>query len=575
MAEEAISKPIHDVQVDRHVSVPMRDGTILRADVYRPTAEGQYPVVLERVAYELIDRCTVNGEFFAQHGYVFVGQSVRGRFGSGGRFEPMRDDAWGANQDGYDSVEWAGAQPWSDGNVGMADGSYSGLTQYLVAPTRPPHLKALFARQADTGWYGGHNYRGGAHDLGRRREWALKQTLIQLEHETAPPGTEEARERLSKAVDEIETWYWHLPLKSCPPLEGLADWYFDILEHPEDGPYWQPVDIVPMFAEIDVPIYHLGGWFDMFVKGTLRAFQGIREQGRTAACRQAQRVTIGPWVHGQSNIGRQRTSELDFGPAAAFDQREHWLRWYDYWLKGVDTGIMELPPVRVFLMGANRWLDLTVWPPPDVTYQPIYFREGTGQTEASLNSGGLTFAAPAAAEQPDSFVYDPADPVRSLIKGQELWPTDHRPVEGQMLTYTSDVLERDVTVVGPVKAILHALSSAPDTDWVVRLCDVWPDGRSMSVCDGILRSRYRNSLARAELMTPGQLYQLEVELTPTAQVFQTGHRMRVEVTSSDFPRADRNLNTGGPFGEEVQGQAAVNTIFHDAMRPSQLVLPIS
>ena len=276
------------------------------------------------------------------------------------------------------TTRWSG-RPRSRGRTatsGWPTAPIRAWTQYLVAPTRPPHLKALFARQADTGWYGGHNYRGGAHDLCRRRKWSFEQVLIQLEHRTAPPGVAAARARLREALDEIERWYWHLPLKSCPPLEGLADWYFDILDHPEDGPYWQPMNIVPHFGEIDVPIFHLGGWFDMFISGTLRMFQGVREQGRTEACRAAQRVVIGPWQHGQANIGQQQTGEVDFGAAAAFDQNEYWLRWYDYWLKGVDTGIMELPPVRVFLMGANRWLDLAAWPPPDVTYQPIYFPGG-------------------------------------------------------------------------------------------------------------------------------------------------------------------------------------------------------
>lgn len=576
MREELASKPVHTIEVERYVPVPMRDGTILRADVYRPKAQGQYPVVLERVAYELIDRCTENGEFFAQHGYVFVGQSVRGRFGSGGRFDPMRDDAWGLRRrDGYDSVEWAGTQVWSDGKVGMADGSYSGLTQYLVAPTRPPHLKAMFAREADTGWYSGHNYRGGAHDLARRRKWALEQVLIQLEHDNCVPGSADARARLSKALDEIDTWYWHLPLKSCPPLEGLADWYFDILDHPEDGPYWQATDIVPLFSEINVPIFHLGGWFDVFVKGTLRAFQGVQEYGKTELCRKSQKLTIGPWMHGQANIGQQRTGELDFGRLAAFDQKDYWLRWYDYWLKGVDTGVMELPAARIFVMGANRWLDFEAWPPQEVAYKPLYFREGVGKTESSLNTGRLTLAPPSMDEQPDSFVYDPADPVLSLLNDIDLAPKDHRFIEGRMLTYTSDVLEQDMTVVGPLKAVLYTVSSAPDTDWVVRLCDVWPDGRSMSVCDGILRARYRNSLARPELMIPEKLYQMDVELTPTAQVFLASHRLRIEVTSSDFPRSDRNLNTGGIFGEEVQGKAAVNKIFHDPMRPSHIVLPLA
>ena len=225
-------------------------------------------------------------------------------------------------------------------------------------------------------------------------------------------------------------------------------------------------------------------------------------------------------------------------------------------------------------MGANRWLDSEAWPPAGAVATPLHLREGSGRDAASLNNGRLTLAPPDDAERPDSFVYDPADPVPSLLIYPELGPRDHRPVEGRMLTYTTDPLERDLTVVGPVRAVLHGLSSAPDTDWVVRLCDVWPDGRSLSVCDGILRARFRDSLERPTLLHPGRLYRFEVDLWATAQVFAAGHRIRVQVTSSDFPRYDRNLNTGGPFGEEVRGRAAVNTVFHDAARASHVVLPV-
>jgi putative CocE/NonD family hydrolase len=319
---------------------------------------------------------------------------------------------------------------------------------------------------------------------------------------------------------------------------------------------------------------HLSGWFDCFLDGTLRAFSGIRAHGKTETCRANQRLIIGPWIHGPSRTSERKAGDLDFGPNAEFDLETYRLRWYDYWLKGIENGIMNDPPIRIFLMGANRWLNLETWPPPAVTYQPIYFQQGTGTSAASLNNGGLSFEPPSATESADSYQYDPENPIPSLITYPQLGPTDHRAVEGRMLTYTSQLLEKDLTVVGPIKAILYATSSALDTDWVVRLCDVWPDGRSISVCDGILRARYRNSLAQPELMNPGEVYRFEIDLWSTAQVFQAGHRIRVEVTSSDFPRYDRNLNTGGPFGEEIQGQVAINTIFHDAERASHILLPI-
>jgi putative CocE/NonD family hydrolase len=225
-------------------------------------------------------------------------------------------------------------------------------------------------------------------------------------------------------------------------------------------------------------------------------------------------------------------------------------------------------------MGANRWLELDSWPPAGVTYRPLFLHQGTGPGVGSLNGGGLSFDRPDASEAPDSFTYDPRQPVPSLIVYPQLGPKDHRPVEDRVLTYTSAVLEADLVVAGPVTAVLHAASSAPDTDWVVRLCDVWPDGRSMSVCDGILRARHRESLTQATLLRPDEVYEFRVDLWSTAQVFKAGHRLRVHVTSSDFPRYDRNLNTGGPFGTESHSAVATNTVFHDAVRSSHLSLPI-
>jgi putative CocE/NonD family hydrolase len=567
-----VSEPIYEFEAEQKVAVPMRDGTRLRADVYRPRPQGQYPVLVGRVGYKLrdwpMDFYTPTGEYYARRGYVVVWQNVRGTFASEGQFHPYRDDGWSVRQDGYDTVEWAARQPWSDGMVGMLGASYSGLTQYLAAPTRPPHLKALFVQM---GWGSAraNMFRGGVYQLAIVPWWPLGMVLHHLQGETAPAGTSAARSRLEKTLAELESRYRHLPLKSLLPLEGLADWYHEALDHPEEGPYWRPTDFATQYGQVEVPILHWNGWFDYRLDATLNSFVGVRTHGRSERCRRGQRLIIGPWGHLSAPVG-----ELDYGPEAVLDGDAHRLRWYDYWLKGVDNGVMEEPAVRVFLMGRNRWLEMADWPPNEVAHRPMFFREGTGPSEASLNNGLLTFERPAGAEETDSFVYDPEDPIPSLRTFEDPGPQDCRSIEGRVLTYTSEVLERDLTVIGPVKAVLYGRSSARDTDWVVRLCDVWPDGRSMSVCDGILRARYRESFEREELMVPGQVHRFEVDMWATAQAFQAGHRLRVQVTSSDFPWYDRNLNTGGPFGEEVRGQAAVNTVLHDALRPSHVVLPV-
>jgi uncharacterized protein len=574
MQSQNISLPSYDVHMERQVPIPMADGTILRADVYRPSASGRYPVLVERVAYTLEDRCRFFGEYYASRGYVVVGQNVRGRFLSDGVFAPFRDDGWGEHRDGYDTILWVGKQSWSNGAVGMLDGSYSAGTQYLLAPTRPTALKALFAREGLSNIYRDFVFRGGAYQLRQHREWTIENELEVCQALPPSPGRADMQTRLQQALAHMDQWYRHLPLQSCPPLEGLAPWYFEDLRHPEDGPYWWSMNLARMFHEVDIPILHLGGWFDLFQESTLNCFQGIQMYGKTEICRANQRLIIGPWIHGPGQIGQCSVGELDFGPEAVFDLFAYRLQWYDYWLKGIQNGIMESAPVHVFLMGANCWLDAQNWPLPEIHYQLAYLHHGTGQTEASLNNGDLTFTLPGEEEFAESFLYDPAVPVESLLSRPLLGPRDHRSVEGRMLTYTSPPLEQDLTVVGPVKAILYATSSAPDTDWVVRLCDVWRDGRSMSVCDGILRARYRDSLAQPTLMHPGQIYRFEIDLQATAQVFQAGHQLRVEVTSSDFPRYDRNLNTEETFGTGSHGQVASNTVFSGGSRASYILLPI-
>jgi putative CocE/NonD family hydrolase len=502
-----------------------------------------------------------------------VAQDVRGAFASEGRFYFGRNDGWDVHRDGFDTIEWAAQQPWSNGKVGMTGACGTGMTQFQVAPTNHPAMKALFVMIG--GVEKNYYYRDNVYRLSLNRNMPFWFYLSQLQHETAPPGSETVRARLeatSQDPEQIQSWFKHLPLKSYPPAEGMGDWFFKALEHPEDGPYWQANDVAHKFNEIEVPILHVAGWFDFALGANLRYFSGIQRNGRTEACRKAQRLIVGPWGH--LNIGQRQIGELDFGPEAAFDINSARLKWYDHWLKGIDNGVLAEPAVKLFLMGENRWIDMRTWPPTNVRYEPLYFCAGACESGGSLNNGSLSFEKPQGAESPDRFTYDPDDPIPSLASDIDAVPVDYRSLEPRMLTYTSEPLEQPLTIIGPVKVTLFGQSSATDTDWVVRLCDVWPDGRSMSVCDGILRARYRNSFKHEELMVPGKIYRFEVDLWATAQTFLPGHSIRVQVTSSDFPRYDRNLNTGGSFGDQVRGQTAVNTVFHDALRPSHLLMPL-
>lgn len=562
---------MYKVVVERRVPVPMRDGTVLDATIHRPEGDGRYPVILERVAYELEARTAPYAEFFASRGYVFVGQNTRGSFWSEGEFTfPGWDDGWGERKDGYDTIEWCAAQPWSNGRVGTVDGSLSGWTQYVLAPTRPPHLTTVFVRAAFTGYP-----RGGIPNLGFRRISMMHFYIGVLKHASAPARWRQKLSELETAVKDSDQLVRILPSGPSPWLDDIAPYLAADADHPEYGPHWRARDPLTMAHEIDVPVTHLVGWHDPNLRHTLAMFEAVTRNGLTPATRHGQRLLVGPWVHGEMTADQSVTGEVDHGPEARLGLNETRLRWFDHWLKGEPNGAIQGPPVRVFLMGAGRWHDLPDWPPPDVTYRPVYLRAGSGGDAASLNNGLLSFEPPAD-EPPDSFDYDPMMPVPTVSMSFERKgaPMDHRPVEGRILTYTSGPLEKDVTVLGPIRMVLYGASDCPDTDWFVRLLDVLPDGRSLNVQWGALRARYRNSFESPELMRAGSIYRFEIDLAATGQLFKKGHRIRVHVTSSEFPPFERNMNTGGINAREAVGRVAHNTVFHDAAHPSHVRLPI-
>ncbi|MCH8910017.1 MAG: CocE/NonD family hydrolase [Chloroflexi bacterium] len=571
----------YDVIVERNVEVPMRDGTVLRADIWRPDVDGEFPVLIERTPYDKTSSSESSlgaGEYYASEGYVTIIQDVRGRFASDGEFYPFRDDGDGDRQDGYDTVEWAAEQQWSNGKIGTIGGSYSGSTQYRMLSAQPPHLVAQFARQSASDYYREWVYRGGAIEHGFNLKWALVHTASHARR-LAPAGSEDRVEKTAnQAVEEYKKWLENTPVAALAPVVDLQDWFKDWMDHPNDDDFWHEFSIVRAHDRVNVPVHHFGSWYDCFLRGTLENYTGMRDRAATPEARAAQRLTIGPWVHNPGPGDLREAGAVDFGEQAQIGWFTTRLRWFDHWLKGVDNGVDADRPVKLFAMGINRWREFDKWPPAGITYTPFYLSEGISGSAGSLNDGVLATDKPdLRGEVFDEYDSDPENPVRSFgggHLGDDNGPQDQRGCENRVLTYTTAVLEQPLDVTGPVRAVLHASSSAVDTDWVVRITDVWADGTSMLVCDGILRARFKDSFEEPISLVPGIPVEFEVDLWATSHVFQKGHRLRVAVASSSFPRWDRNWQTGRNNAYETSGTVARNRIFRDATRPSHVLLPV-
>ena len=574
-----LSQPTHDVSVQHDVLIPMRDGTRLAGDLYLPSGSGAWPTLVERTPYSKASSSEIaieSPEFYASRGYAVLIQDVRGRFRSEGDFYPFQDDGWRANRDGYDTVEWVAAQGWSNGKVATIGGSYSGATQYQLTPTRPPHLTTQFVRESSMDYRSEWVYRGGALELAFVLQWALGVTMNNVAHLVPPERLESRRAVLKGVNDEIETWFRDRPLAPCSFLIGLSDWYNEWLANPDDGPFWWKWNVSTKFSEVDTPVFHLGGWFDGFLRGTLQNFKGFKDNARSDAARRAQKLIVGPWIHGPQNIAKSVIGEIDYGPEAIVQINPYRLRWFDHWMKGIDTGLMDEPAVSYFQMGSNTWQTATDWPPPDAQSIILYLRGGKSGSANSLNDGTLSPESPNV-ENADSYLFDPNQPIPTLgggYLGALSGGYDQRPVETGVLTYTGEPLTRDLDVSGSVTVTLFAMSTARDTDWVARVSDVAPDGLSRIICDGILRARYRESAQSPRLLTPNQVEKFVVDCWSTSNLFRAGHRIRVAVTSSCFPRWDANPNTGDAFGSSPFGVTALNSIFHDSSRPSHVTLSV-
>jgi uncharacterized protein len=530
----------------------MRDGVVLRADVYRPDTERAVPALVNRTPYDrsspLIQLAAIEPERVVDAGFALVCQDVRGRFASEGEFYTFFSDV----EDTYDTVEWAAAQPWCDGNVGMVGRSYAAAVQWLGAAEQPPHLRAISPIVTGSDFYNGWIYEGGAFQFGFNVFWIWLMSN--------PRG-----------VGKLEQIYRHLPLRTLP-VDDLV-WsrlYAHWLAHSTDDHYWRSLSINRRYDRIDVPAFIVGGWYDVFIRGTLENYVGLRARNQPV------RLLVGPWAHG-STYGPYPEHSFDlFAPDDTIDVADLQLRFFAQHLLGEENGFGGGQPVRIFVMGENRWRDEDDWP-----------LARARETDWFLHADELLSRDAPGDERPDEFVYDPNDPAPTIGGPTSLparmmkpnsGPLDQRRLaeRDDVLAYESAPLDEPLEVTGPLAVHLHAATTAPDTDFVAKLVDVRPDGTAIILAEGVLRARFREGFDREVLLEAGRPYELRIDLAATSNVFGAGHRIQLLVTSSSFPRFDRNPNTGHALGVDGPDdlQAARQTIFHDAARPSRLVLPV-
>jgi len=596
------------IVVEKNVMVPMRDGVRLATDVYRPAvngepAPGKFPVILERTPYGKAGRYGAASPWtagFVEHGYVVVAQDVRGRYDSEGSWWPLRGDV----NDGYDTAKWIGEQPWSNGKIGTVGTSYPGGTQHALALSNPPYLSAMIPVDAmsNFGRYGvRHN---GAFEL-RWLNWIFNIGLPEGAHPARDPAT---RQALIAMGAEVQQYARGLPLRrGMTPLKLAPDyeaWLVEAMSHGDYDDFWKNsgADVVAHLADYkDVPVYLVGGWYDSWGSQTANLNYVSLSKSKKGPIH----LVMGPWIHGSQT--ESHAGEAEFGPEAALDFRAFHLRWFERWLKGADNGVDREPPVRIFVMGGGdahktpegrifvggHWRDEQEWPLARTMTTPYYLHAG----------GTLSTEKPSRSEStgPTHCLFDPQHPVPTLggnissngvlmFQGaadqrcrRDFWMCeDERPLSARndVLVYETRPLDHAIEVTGRLIVKLWASSSAVDTDFTAKLVDVYPPnhdfsaGVDLNVADSIVRGRYRDSLEHATLMKPGEVYSFTIEMYPTALVFQRGHRIRLDISSSNFPRFDVNPNTGEPLNNNRRRAVADNAIYHDAQHPSEILLPV-
>ena len=551
------SAPNYAVKIEFNTRVKMRDGVELSVDIYRPERDGRFPVILSRTPY---NKSTPRGghlelgRYFAARGYVYVAMDVRGRGDSDGKFTPYRNEG----PDGYDSIEWCAQQPWSTGKVGTIGASYLGYDQWITALEQPPHLTTMIVMTTPPDPFV-------ESPTGLQSPTYMSWHLLISGHVLH-----------NLAAVDWPSVYAHLPVYTMDTAAGLDSPYWrQVVDHPGIDQWWDPLIYQNKYERVRVPIMHVSGWYDDEQAGATMNYIGMTTKGQSAELRRNQKLLMGPWPHAVNST--THLGDIEFGPTAVIDLNLYELRWFDHWLKGIDTGIMQEPPVRIFLMGENKWHDEKEWPIGRTKYVD-YYLHSKGHANSLYGNGTLS-PIPAADEPADRYTYDPAMPVPFLMEptyAQLGGPDDYRPVERRddVLVFTSEPFNESTTICGPLRLKLSAASSATDTDFMGKVLDVWPQGFAQRLYDGMVRARYRDGGDRPSLITPGRVYTYDIDLWNTCQQLGKGHRVRLEVSSSAFPKYDCNQNTGEPLGKTTNLKTAEQTIYHDAKHPSFVRIPI-
>lgn len=562
----AQSQTLFQVAIENGVRIKMRDGVSLVADIYRPKGDGKYPVLLERTPYDRKDESSMAYEL-SSHGYVVVLQDTRGRYESGGDFYPFRDES----QDGFDTVEWAAKLAYADGKVGMFGGSYVGATQMLAAMARPPHLVAIFPYLTGSDYYDGWTYQNGV-----LMQWFTSSWTSILAVDTLRRRAEEnLRPKEWVATLPVENY----PLLTLPAPVSLAPYFRDWMEHERSDAYWRRWRVSDHYREMNVKGLHAAGWHDLFLKGSIKNYTGLHTEAGDPDVRAGQRLLIGPWAHTPTS-SEGKVGDVVFGRNAVLDMTGTALKWFDYTLKGLQNDYAGAAPVRIFIMGENVWRNEHEFPLARTRYTKYYLHSARG-ANGPTSDGELSLSAPGS-ERPDQFEYDPKNPVPTI--GGRLCcgvavppgPFDQRPNESRpdVLIFSTPPLERDFEVTGFVSLDVYASTSAVDTDFTALLADVNQSGYARFLTDGVVRARYRDGTERPEEVVPGKVYKYTIDLWATSNVFKKGHRLRLYISSSNFPRFNRNPNTGGPMLGGSHMVNAQQTVYHDGKYSSSLTLPV-
>ena len=575
VSDPLLSQPNFDVKVQAATKVSMRDGVHLSTDIYLPQTDAKLPVILIRTPYKK-EMVELQGRYYARRGYAVAIQDCRGRFGSEGVWEPFLNEA----KDGYDAIEWLAAQPWSNGKVGMIGGSYVGWVQWWAASERPPHLVTIIPNVSPPDPFYNIPYEYGAFFTYGAIWWA---DILESNATGDLSGI---------ALSKIGDKKYGQMLRALPVIDldktvlGKENPYWrQWIEHPVDDAWWAPADFLHKLKDVDIPAFHQSGWFDGDGIGTKLNYLQMKEYGHAN-----QKLTIGPWGH--TDTAARKLGDRDFGEQAIIDLQRDYLRWFDYWLKGVDNGITKEPLVSIFVMKSNQWLHGDTYPLPATKFTKLYLASD-GQANTSKGDGRLSFDDPSAGAPPDKYIYDPGDPtpdpdfyetteeedklVKSADEKKKEAEAHHEQVTAarqDILVYQTEVLRAPLTFAGPVSATIYASSSARDTDWFVTLVDMEKDGKTFSLASGKLRARFRNNVHRPELLHPGEIYKYKLDLWHTGITVPAGDRLRVEVASADFPLFSRNLNTGGHNETDTKFVTAHQTIYHDRQHPSYVLLPV-